>query len=147
VLDRDFIERYTRGVDDYRALVGATPWADLADGSGVPERTIRELADSYGRSERVIIAWCLGLTQHEHGVNTVREIVNVLLLRGNLGREGAGPCPIRGHSNVQGNRTCGINHRPDEAFLERLRKVCRFEPPANTGSVSSRRLRYSAAET
>ncbi len=62
------------------------------------------------KSERVIISWCLGITQHEHGVDTVREVVNLLLLRGNIGREGAGPCPIRGHSNVQGNRTWG--HRP-----------------------------------
>lgn len=62
------------------------------------------------KSERVIISWCLGITQHEHGVDTVREVVNLLLLRGNIGREGAVPCPIRGHSNVQGNRTWG--HRP-----------------------------------
>ena len=133
VLDRDFIERYTSGVDDYRALVKATPWADLVGGSGLPEQTIRELADSYLRSQRVIIAWCLGLTQHEHGVDTVREIVNVLLLRGNLGRDGAGPCPVRGHSNVQGNRTCGINHRPDKAFLDRLGEVCGFDPPREHG--------------
>ena len=64
------------------------------------------------RAERTIVAWCLGITQQEHGVDTIREIVNLLLLRGNIGRAGAGPSPIRGHSNVQGNRTCGINHRP-----------------------------------
>jgi molybdopterin-dependent oxidoreductase alpha subunit len=81
----------------------------------------------------VIIAWCLGLTQHEHGVDTVREIVNVLLLRGNIGREGAGPCPVRGHSNVQGNRTCGVNHRPDSQFLDRLAEVCGIDPPREHG--------------
>jgi molybdopterin-dependent oxidoreductase alpha subunit len=81
----------------------------------------------------VIIAWCLGVTQHEHAVDTIREIVNVLLLRGNIGREGAGPCPVRGHSNVQGNRTCGINHRPDEQFLDRLAEVCRIDPPREHG--------------
>src|SRR5947208_7370521 len=133
VLDRDFIERYTHGIDEYRALVAATPWADLARDSGVDESGIRKLADSYMGSKRVIIAWCLGLTQHEHSVDTVREIVNLLLLRGNLGREGAGPCPVRGHSNVQGNRTCGVNHRPDEAFLDRLAEVCGFEPPRGHG--------------
>jgi molybdopterin-dependent oxidoreductase alpha subunit len=133
VLDSDFIERYTHGIDEYRTLVQATPWAELVHDSGVDKRTIRELADSYLRSNRVIIAWCLGLTQHEHGVETVGEIVNVLLLRGNLGREGAGPCPIRGHSNVQGNRTCGINHRPDHAFLDRLAEVCGFDPPREHG--------------
>jgi molybdopterin-dependent oxidoreductase alpha subunit len=133
VLDHDFIERYTQGIDQYRALVAATSWADLIRDSGVDEAGIRRLADSYIGSKRVIIAWCLGITQHEHGVDTVREIANLLLLRGNIGREGAGPCPVRGHSNVQGNRTCGINHRPDKAFLDRLAEVCQFEPPREHG--------------
>src|SRR5207248_1383079 len=119
--------------DAYRVLVEATPWADLVRDSGVDEAAIRKLADSYIASDRVIIAWCLGITQHEHGVDTVREIVNLLLLRGNIGREGAGPCPIRGHSNVQGNRTCGINHRPDNAFLDRLAEVCEIDPPREHG--------------
>jgi molybdopterin-dependent oxidoreductase alpha subunit len=133
VLDQEFIERYTHGFDEYRALVTATPWADLVAGSGIAESAIRQLADSYLASERVIIAWCLGLTQHEHSVDTVREIVNVLLLRGNIGREGAGPCPVRGHSNVQGNRTCGIDHRPAKEFLDRLAEVCGIDPPREHG--------------
>ena len=133
VLDRQFVEHSTHGIDDYRALVEATPWADLVRDSGIEEPGIRKLADSYIASKRVIIAWCLGLTQHEHGVDTVREIVNLLLLRGNIGREGAGPCPIRGHSNVQGNRTCGVNHRPDKAFLDRLADVCGIDPPREHG--------------
>jgi molybdopterin-dependent oxidoreductase alpha subunit len=133
VLDREFIEHYTHGFDDYRALVAATPWEDLVRDSGIAEADIRNLANSYMSSERVIIAWCLGLTQHEHGVDTVRETVNLLLLRGNIGREGAGPCPVRGHSNVQGNRTCGVNHRPTEAFLDRLGEVCGFDPPREHG--------------
>jgi molybdopterin-dependent oxidoreductase alpha subunit len=133
VLDREFIEHHTHGIDEYRALVEATPWDDLVRDSGVDEPAIRTLADSYVASKRLIVAWCLGLTQHEHGVDTVREIVNLLLLRGNIGREGAGPCPIRGHSNVQGNRTCGIDHRPRKAFLDRLAEVCRFDPPREHG--------------
>jgi molybdopterin-dependent oxidoreductase alpha subunit len=133
LLDREFIEHHTHGFDEYRSLVAATQWPDLVDGSGIDEHEIRHLADSYLASQRVIIAWCLGLTQHEHGVDTVREIINLLLLRGNIGREGAGPCPIRGHSNVQGNRTCGIDHRPSEAFLQRLGEVCGFEPPRQHG--------------
>jgi molybdopterin-dependent oxidoreductase alpha subunit len=133
LLDTDFIERYTHGFDAYRAVVAATPWAALVRDSGISEVAIRELADTYLNSERVIIAWCLGITQHEHGVDTVREIVNLLLLRGNIGREGAGPCPVRGHSNVQGNRTCGITHRPSEDFLDRLGEVCGFEPPREHG--------------
>jgi molybdopterin-dependent oxidoreductase alpha subunit len=133
VLDRRFIEQYTQGIDEYRALVEAAAWDELARDAGVSESEIRKLADSYMASQRVIIAWCLGLTQHEHGVDTVREIVNLLLLRGNIGREGAGPCPIRGHSNVQGNRTCGIDHRPAKAFLDRLGEVCGFDPPRAHG--------------
>ena len=133
VLDREFIERHTHGFGEYEALVASTPWPEIIAGSGIAEPEIRKLADSYVASKRVIIAWCLGLTQHEHGVDTVREIVNVLLLRGNIGREGAGPCPVRGHSNVQGNRTCGINHHPDAAFLDRLAEVCEIEPPREPG--------------
>ena len=132
-LDRQFIEHYTHGLDDYRNVVEVTPWAALVEGSGIAESDIRKLADSYMASKRVIVAWCLGVTQHEHGVDAVREIVNLLLLRGNIGREGAGPCPIRGHSNVQGNRTCGIDHRPDAAFLDRLGEVCGFDPPREHG--------------
>jgi molybdopterin-dependent oxidoreductase alpha subunit len=133
LLDQEFIKHHTHGFGEYRDLVAATPWSDLVDGSGVAEPEIRRLADSYLASERVIISWCLGVTQHEHGVDTVREIINLLLLRGNIGREGAGPCPIRGHSNVQGNRTCGIDHRPSEDFLQRLGEVCGFEPPRRHG--------------
>jgi molybdopterin-dependent oxidoreductase alpha subunit len=132
-LDREFLEHHTHGFDEYRTLVEETPWPDLVRDAGIDESAIRKLADSYMASERVIIAWCLGLTQHEHGVDTVREIVNLLLLRGNIGREGAGPCPIRGHSNVQGNRTCGINHRPEPAFLDRLAEACEIEPPREHG--------------
>jgi molybdopterin-dependent oxidoreductase alpha subunit len=133
MLDGEFLKRCTHGLEEYRALCEATAWSELVQGSGVEEEGIRKLADSYLKSGRVIIAWCLGLTQHEHGVDTVREIVNLLLLRGNIGREGAGPCPVRGHSNVQGNRTCGINHRPGKQFLDRLAEVCRIEPPREPG--------------
>jgi molybdopterin-dependent oxidoreductase alpha subunit len=133
VLDGEFLETYAHGLEDYRALCEATPWSELVQGSGVDEQAIRKVAGSYLKSGRVIIAWCLGLTQHEHGVDTVREIVNVLLLRGNIGREGAGPCPVRGHSNVQGNRTCGVNHRPDSQFLDRLAEVCGIDPPREHG--------------
>jgi molybdopterin-dependent oxidoreductase alpha subunit len=97
------------------------------------ETDIRRAAEIYSRSKRTLISWCLGVTQHEHGVDTVREIVNLLLLRGNLGREGAGPSPVRGHSNVQGNRTCGIDHRPTQQFLDRLAEACQIEPPREHG--------------
>src|SRR4029079_7826098 len=130
---REFIEYHTHGFAEYRALVVSTAWADIVEGSGISEAKIRKLADTYIASKRVIIAWCLGITQHEHGVDTIREIVNLLLLRGNIGREGAGPCPVRGHSNVQGNRTCGIDHRPGAAFLDRLGEFCGITPPREHG--------------
>ncbi|GIF99491.1 FdhF/YdeP family oxidoreductase [Catellatospora citrea] len=133
VLDQDFIDTHTSGFEDYRAAVAATSWADVVRDSGITEADIRSLAACYLSSERVIIAWCLGLTQHEHGVDTVRELTNVLLLRGNIGRPGAGPAPVRGHSNVQGNRTCGIDHRPTAAFLDKLAEVCGIDPPREHG--------------
>jgi molybdopterin-dependent oxidoreductase alpha subunit len=132
-IDHEFLERFTVGLDDYRSLVEQTGWAELVHQSGVAEEAIRELAEIYLGADRTVVAWCLGLTQQEHGVDTVREIVNLLLLRGNIGREGAGPSPVRGHSNVQGNRTCGIDHRPGKQLLDRLAEVCAITPPREHG--------------
>ncbi|MEV6198925.1 FdhF/YdeP family oxidoreductase [Streptomyces sp. NPDC051771] len=132
-LDREFIERHTAGFEEYRAVCEATPWEEIEHQSGLPREEILEAARVYREADRSIVSWCLGVTQHEHGVDTVREIVDLLLLRGNLGREGAGPSPVRGHSNVQGNRTCGIDHRPAEAFLDRLGEVCGIDPPRAHG--------------
>ncbi|MBU9766812.1 FdhF/YdeP family oxidoreductase [Mycobacterium sp. TNTM28] len=132
-LDLEFIERYTAGFAEYRARCEATPWAEIEAACGVGHTDIAKAAKVYCDSDRTIVSWCLGVTQHEHGVDTVREIVNLLLLRGNLGREGAGPSPVRGYSNVQGNRTCGIDHRPTAAFLDRLAQVCHIDPPREHG--------------
>ncbi|KDN88061.1 putative oxidoreductase [Kitasatospora cheerisanensis KCTC 2395] len=132
-LDEEFIERHTEGFAAYRELCERTPWEELERQSGLSRAQLLAAARVYREADRSIFSWCLGVTQHEHGVDTVREIVNVLLLRGNLGREGAGPSPVRGHSNVQGNRTCGIDHRPSAAFLDRLAKVCGIEPPREPG--------------
>ncbi len=132
-IDHQFIRNHTAHFDSYRDHVAATPWEHLVEQSAVPERQIRDLADRYLASSRTVISWCLGLTQQEHGVDTVREIVNLLLLRGNIGREGAGPSPIRGHSNVQGNRTCGIDNHPTAAFLNRLDEVCGITSPREHG--------------
>ncbi|MFE6920782.1 FdhF/YdeP family oxidoreductase [Nocardia sp. NPDC057663] len=132
-LDHEFIERYTDGFDDYVREVEATTWAEIQRQSGLSENEIRKAAGIYCDSDRTVISWCLGITQHEHGVDTIREIVNVLLLRGNLGREGAGPSPVRGHSNVQGNRTCGIANNPTAEFLDRLAQVCKIDVPRANG--------------
>jgi len=133
VLDTDFVERHTSGFEQYRDLVRATAWPELVRQSGVREEQIRELAERYMAADRTVISWCLGVTQQDHGVDTVREIVNLLMLRGNLGREGTGPSPVRGHSNVQGNRTCGIDHRPAPQFLDALDEVCGITAPREHG--------------
>lgn len=133
VLDQNFIERHTAGFEEYRRLVAASVWEELVRQSGVTEATIRDVAERYLTAERTIISWCLGVTQQDHGVDAIREIVNVLLLRGNIGRPGAGPSPVRGHSNVQGNRTCGIDHRPRPEFLDRLDEVCGITSPREHG--------------
>ncbi|WP_406365058.1 FdhF/YdeP family oxidoreductase [Streptomyces sp. NBC_00645] len=132
-VDQEFIDRHTAFFDEYRAVCEATSWDEIELQSGIDRDGILKAARVYRDADRSIISWCLGVSQHEHGVDTVREIVNLLLLRGNLGREGAGPSPVRGHSNVQGNRTCGIDHRPSEEFLDRLAEVCKIDPPREHG--------------
>jgi molybdopterin-dependent oxidoreductase alpha subunit len=119
-LDREFIAAHTQGFAAYEAQLKGRDPGELASACGVPVATLRELAGLYARSQNVIACWAMGLTQHAHGVANVQEVLNLLLLRGNIGRPGAGPCPVRGHSNVQGDRTMGIWERPTEAFLARL---------------------------
>ena len=132
-LDQAFLDEYTTGLGEYRALVEATPWDTLVEQAGLTEAEIRGAADVYLSADRTVISWCLGVSQHQHGVDTVREIVNLLLLRGNVGRKGTGPSPVRGHSNVQGNRTCGINHKPTEKWLAKLDEVCGITSPREPG--------------
>jgi len=132
-IDWRFIERYAAGFESYQATLEKTSWEELVRQSGVELAQIHALGEVYRKSGSAIISWCLGVTQQEHAVDTIREIMNVLLMRGNIGREGAGPCPIRGHSNVQGNRTCGIDHRPKEEWLARLDKACGIKSPREHG--------------
>jgi len=133
MLDRAFLEKHTEGFEAYRAHLDALRFEDLAESSGVSREEMRRAAEIYVSSERVIACWAMGLTQHRHAVANVQEIVNLLLLRGNIGRPGAGVCPVRGHSNVQGDRTMGIWERPTPAFLERLGREFGFEPPVRHG--------------
>ena len=132
-IDWRFVERYTAGFDSYQTLLKNTSWEDIELQSGVERTQIQALGEVDRRAKSTIISWCLGVTQQEHAVDTVWEIINVLLMRGNIGREGAGPCPIRGHSNVQGNRTCGIDHRPEEKWLARLDQACGIKSPREHG--------------
>jgi molybdopterin-dependent oxidoreductase alpha subunit len=133
VLARAFIDRHTEGFAELeRALAGVT-WGDVEAGSGVPRAAIRAAADVYCTARKVIVCWCMGLTQHRFAVANVQEIVNLLLLRGQIGMPGAGVCPVRGHSNVQGDRTMGIWTEPTPDFLSRLAGEFGFTPPARPG--------------
>jgi len=127
VLDHVFLNEYTRGFESFAKALAAHSFAELEAGSGVSRREMRELAELYAASQRTIACWAMGLTQHRHGVGNVQELMNLLLLRGNIGRPGAGPCPVRGHSNVQGDRTMGIWERPPAAFLDALERE--FDAP------------------
>lgn len=133
VLDTAFIAEHTRGFDRFIAELREQPWEPLVAASGLTREQIVQAADIYAGSERVIACWGMGITQHRHSVATIQMIVNLLLLRGNLGREGAGACPVRGHSNVQGDRTMGIYEKPAAAFLDKLGQVFGFEPPREHG--------------
>ncbi|WP_028239128.1 FdhF/YdeP family oxidoreductase [Stutzerimonas azotifigens] len=133
VFDHAFIAEHTTGVDAYLAAVDATPWAQIEAQSGLGRDEIVRAARIYRHAERVIVCWAMGITQHRHSVPTIQEIVNLQLLRGNLGRPGAGLCPVRGHSNVQGDRTMGINERPPAALLDALERRFGFAVPRAPG--------------
>ncbi|MGY4730515.1 FdhF/YdeP family oxidoreductase [Burkholderia pyrrocinia] len=133
VLDTAFIGEHTAGFDAFADDLRNESWSALTAESGVPYEQIDGLAQLYARSERVIATWGMGITQHKHSVATVQMLTNLMLMRGNIGRPGAGLCPVRGHSNVQGNRTVGIEEKPSQAFLDRLGHVFDFEPPRHHG--------------
>ncbi|MBS1999666.1 MAG: FdhF/YdeP family oxidoreductase [Cyanobacteria bacterium SZAS LIN-2] len=132
-LNMDFIEKYTSGFEEYRAVCDATSWEEIERQSALSADQIKAAGEIYRQAPAAIISWCLGVSQQEYGVDTIREIVNVLLLRGNIGRPGAGACPIRGHSNVQGNRTCGIHHAPPESWLSKMDAACGIKSPRQHG--------------
>ncbi len=119
-LDHEFIAEHTSGFDEFRAHVESLDWSDIERGSGLPRAELARIGGRVMAAKSVIVCWAMGLTQHKNSVPTIREIVNFLLLRGNIGRPGAGACPVRGHSNVQGDRTVGINERPPGWFLDAI---------------------------
>ena len=133
VLDVDFIARHTDGFDAFEAKVRATSWDEIEAESGLPRAAIEEAAQVYVESERVIGVYGMGLTQHVHGSESIAMLINLLLMRGNLGRDGAGICPVRGHSNVQGQRTVGISEKPELVPLDKLAALFDFEPPREKG--------------
>lgn len=133
LFDQTFINAKTNGIEAYLDVVDNTSWMQIVAQSGLTQAQIREAAAIYQSADRVICTWAMGITQHKHSVDTVREITNLQLLFGQLGKKGAGLCPVRGHSNVQGNRTMGIDEKPAKAFLDALGNHFNFEPPRAAG--------------
>ena len=133
VLDWDFIATHTQGFEAFSDDVKRESWDRICAQSGLTQSEIAAAAHIYMTSERVICTWAMGLTQHRDAVETIQHIINLLMLRGNLGRPRTGPCPVRGHSNVQGDRTMGITELPETEFLDSLKRVFGFEPPRKPG--------------
>jgi len=133
VLDWNFIRGHTIGIEALAADLRATRWDDIERRSGLSRLAIDEAAQAYRKAERAIVVYGMGITQHWRGAQNVQQLANLVLLRGNIGREGAGLCPVRGHSNVQGDRTVGITEIPTTEFLDRLERRFGFKPPAAHG--------------
>jgi len=133
IIQGRFIDEKTSGFEDFRAAIAAASWSDIVEQSGILRSQIREIAEAVMRSKSMIAGWAMGLTQQRQAVATIQEVVNLMLLGGYIGRPGAGVCPVRGHSNVQGDRTMGIWERMPDSFLDRLRDVFGFEPPRRHG--------------
>ena len=132
-IDREFIRTFTEGFEALLADLQATSWEEIEENSGLTRNQLRVAADMYAASKKIICAWCTGLTQQRNGVDNVSMIVNLLLVGGNIGRPGAGTVCVRGHSNVQGDRTMGVWERPPQRFLDVLGKEFNFEPPRKSG--------------
>ena len=133
VLDQSFINKHTTGFAEFKEALRTAHIGDILEQSGVSKVKIEDAARVFIESERVIFCWAMGLTQHKNAVANIQEIVNLMLLRGQIGKPGAGLCPVRGHSNVQGDRTMGIWEQPSEDFLDKLGAEFSFEPPRRPG--------------
>jgi molybdopterin-dependent oxidoreductase alpha subunit len=132
-VDELFVREHTHGYEEFAAAAKAADWEQTLTATGLERADIERALRMVLESKRVIVCWAMGLTQHKHSVPTIREVVNFLLLRGNIGRTGAGVCPVRGHSNVQGDRTMGIFERPAPAFLDALDKEFGITSPRHHG--------------
>ncbi|MBE1547333.1 molybdopterin-dependent oxidoreductase alpha subunit [Mycobacterium sp. OAS707] len=133
VLDFAFIDTHTSGFAEFADHARQIAWSDVLDATGLSREEIQSVVDRVLKSTKVIVCWAMGVTQQKHGVATVREMVNFLMLRGNLGRPGTGVCPVRGHSNVQGDRTMGIWEKMPQSFLDALEAEFGFTPPPHHG--------------
>ncbi len=133
VVNHAFLREHTQGFEDFRQQALHVSWDEIEELSGIAHAEIREIAQIAMRSKAMIACWAMGLTQHKNSVATIQEVLNLLLLGGHLGRPGAGVCPVRGHSNVQGDRTMGIWEKMPDSFLDSLRNAFGFEPPRQHG--------------
>ncbi len=133
VFDNDFIKNNTHNFDAFIANIKSQNFDQLVIASGVPAHQIIQVAEILIAKKRIIACWAMGLTQHKNAVETIQDVVNILLLKGSIGKPGAGTCPVRGHSNVQGDRTMGIYEKPSIAFLNNIQRVFQFTPPQEHG--------------
>jgi molybdopterin-dependent oxidoreductase alpha subunit len=133
IVDQAFIEASTHGFEDYAKQVRDLDWNAVGEATGLPREQIEHIARMLVESERTVYCWAMGLTQHKHAVPTIKEVVNVALLRGMIGKPGAGLCPVRGHSNVQGDRTMGIWEKMPESFMDRLSEEFGIPVPREHG--------------
>lgn len=145
VLDHEFIRANTSGFEQFAQHVRGISWESIVTATGLTREEIEGVRDEVLGRERIVVCWAMGVTQHKHGVATIREIVNFLMLRGNLGRAGTGACPVRGHSNVQGDRTMGIWEQMPDEFLDAVRDEFGFDPPRAHGLDSVNAIRAMGA--
>ena len=151
VLDNDgvnhsFIEEHTEGFDAWVEHISSVNWEDIIKQSGIEKEQIIEIGNAVVNANNMIICWAMGITQHENAVATIQEITNLLLMGGHFGRPGAGACPVRGHSNVQGDRTVGINHNPPSSFLDACERETGIMMPRNSGFDSVEFIQASRDE-
>ncbi|WP_136683586.1 FdhF/YdeP family oxidoreductase [Falsirhodobacter xinxiangensis] len=135
-VDRGFIDAHCTDFDAFAARMDALTWEEIEAQSGLPRADLVEVAEIYASAKNVIGVYGMGLTQHVHGSQSIGMLVNLLLMRGNIGRKGAGICPVRGHSNVQGQRTVGMSEKPELVPLDRLAEQFDFAPPRDTGMTT-----------
>lgn len=133
VFDQDFIKKSTAGYEAFIEHLQQVSLSDMSEACGISIAQIGQAANAMKNKKKIIACWAMGLTQHKNAVDTIKEVVNLLLLKGSIGKPGAGTCPVRGHSNVQGDRTMGIFEQPSEVFLDQLEKVFGFPPPRRHG--------------
>ncbi len=132
-VDDEFVKEHTIGFEEWKSHIESVDWVDIVNQSGINKKKIEEIGELISKSKRMIVCWAMGLTQHSNSVGVIQEIANILLAGGHFGKPGAGACPVRGHSNVQGDRTVGINHLPSEGFLSACEEATGIPMPREKG--------------